>query len=74
MTHSLDLAYLRLLAGQIARDAQKLHDAIAEGGAETPGFGAALATLGEGIHQYCLFAEGASLEERLADIGPWGES
>lgn len=72
-----DLQYLRLLAGQIARDAQALHDAIpasADPAAALPGAaGAALAVLGGGIHQYVLFWDGVTLQERLEDIGPWGE-
>lgn len=72
----VDVQYLRLLAGQIARDAQALHDAIPEDaqGSGLPGAaGAALATLGEGIHQYVILWEGISTAERLEDIGPWGE-
>lgn len=72
----IDVQYLRLLAAQIARDAQELHDAIPEdepGSMLTGVAGAALATLGEGIHQYVTLWEGTSIAERLDDIGPWGE-
>jgi hypothetical protein len=65
-----DLQYLRLLAGQMARDAQALHDAIpAAGGREeyaaAGGIGSAIADLGELIHQYVLFWEDATPQERL---------
>jgi hypothetical protein len=66
-----DLQYLRLLAGQLARDAQALHNAIPEtlsraaymaaGGEITP----AIADAGELIHQWCLFWEDATPQERL---------
>lgn len=69
-----DLAYLRLLIGQMVRDGQALHEAITEDGLGTRAFGPALANFGEGVTQYALFWEGATLAERLEGIGPWGET
>jgi hypothetical protein len=64
-----DLQYLRLLAGQMARDAQVLHDAI---GADRPvpdgspaAVGPAVANLGDLVHQWCMFWEDATPQERL---------
>ena len=68
-----DLAYLRLLIGQMVRDGQALIDAITEDGRETAAYCQALGTFGEGVHQYVVFWEGITVEERLEDIGPWGE-
>jgi hypothetical protein len=65
-----DLQYLRLLAGQMARDAQALHDAIpaADGRSvceAASGMDSAIADLGELIHQYVLFWDGTTPQERL---------
>jgi hypothetical protein len=65
-----DLQYLRLLAGQIARDAQALHDAIPDAVSRDAYMAAcdeitpAIANLGELVHQWCLFWEDATPQER----------
>lgn len=64
-----DWLYLRLLLRQMARDAQAVCDAIPlAGGPPGDGFAAALSDFGELVHQYCLFGEGATSEDRLADL------
>ncbi len=68
-----DLQYLRMLAGQMARDAQALHDAIPAADSRSAyraasGIGSAIADLGELIHQYVLFWEDATPQERLDSL------